>query len=145
MNSQIKTSRGFSLIELMVALVIFAIGISALILTHAGIMQNNTRSINRSAAMVELENLMEEGIAYSKRTFADGRSGYDHLWDIGEAAAPHTVINDNVLGIQRQLVVEQLTGTRESVGMISLAGIVIWSTGAQVDTLDSRVRITRHD
>ena len=142
MKTPNNLSRGFTLIELMVALVIFAIGISALIMTHVGIMQSNTRSATKSGAVVELENLMERTIAMSKMRYPNGRSGYDSLWTLGVGGV---AVNDNVMGIQRRLVIDNLIGTRTTSGTIILTGTVTWTTGTQSDSLNSRITLTRHD
>jgi prepilin-type N-terminal cleavage/methylation domain-containing protein len=135
-------SRGFTLIELMVALVIFAIGVTALIMTHAGIMQSNTRSVTRSGAVVELENLMERTVAMSKMRYPNGRSGYDSLWNMGVGGL---AVHDSVMGIQRRLRIDSLIGTRTTSGTILLTGTVSWTTGTRADSLNARIRLTRHD
>jgi type II secretion system protein I len=146
MKTPNKSSRGFTLIELMVALVIFAIGTIALIMSHAQTMQTSTRSAARSSAMVELENLMEQAVALSRMRYPNGRQGYDSLWSTGTPAPPaKTVINDNIMGIQRRLVIDSLIGTRTTSGTILLTGTVIWTTGTKADSLNSRIRLTRHD
>jgi len=146
MKTPNKSSPGFTLIELMVALVILSVGISALIMAHAGIMQSSTRSATKSTAVVELENLMEQAVVLSKMRYASGRQGYDSLWFLGTPAPPaKTVINDNVMGIQRRLVIDSLIGTRTTAGVILLTGTVIWRTGNRADSLNARIRLTRHD
>jgi prepilin-type N-terminal cleavage/methylation domain-containing protein len=142
MKTPNKSSRGFTLIELMVALVILAIGIAALIMAHAGIMQSSNRSAARSSAVVELENLMEQAVAVAKMRYPNGRAGYDSLWNMGTGGV---VINDNIMGVQRRLVIDALVGTRTTSGTITMTGTVNWATGARSDSLNARITLTRHD
>jgi prepilin-type N-terminal cleavage/methylation domain-containing protein len=135
-------SQGFTLIELLVALSILTVGICALLMSHAGIMQSNTRSTVRSTAMVELENLMERGMAIAKMRYPNGVSGYDSLWTMGVGGE---VVNDDIMGIHRRLVIEEVVGTRNTSGTILMSGTVAWTVGIRSDSLNARIRLTRHD
>lgn len=135
---------GFTMVELLVSMTIFAIVITGMMMTFAAVSANNRNSVRRSCAMIQLENLMEETETFIRRRYAPGDNQFERTWLLGQGVV---VLTDTVDGyIFRETMVDTLVqGGFSGSRRIGLTGTVRWPQGVDTMTLQARTEVSFHD
>lgn len=145
--------KGFTLIEAMVTIVIFAIGVLSIGLLYSVITESNIKSEQRTRGAIIFEDMLDNLRSFSQSTYIDTISGevialgFDSLWAWAKAGEDTFVIRYDTVGgvIYTGYVIEQNT-----------IGLTPWDPGARLeldvickwrageDSLKTRAYLARH-